>query len=182
MPRQMPSTGCASLAMTSDSLFIWILRIASAAAPTPGRMTWLEFRIVRSSVVNVLAIPRRSRALRSDATFAPPLSIIATSDPDISAQHALGCRHLNAFYADGLSQSTSNRFETGPRSCDACYCRSLTCAARRRANLTGNERNGARVRSAFARPGLAETCHRKRRTGARTDPARLALRLSSMGS
>ena len=39
MPRQMPRTGCARFVITSTSAACSSLSIATAAAPTPGRMT-----------------------------------------------------------------------------------------------------------------------------------------------
>ena len=87
--------------------------MASAAAPTPGKITWLAARMASGFDVSVFLTCSRCSANRSDAIFAPPLSMIATLSAAMSGQGAFCRRCIAALEANRLSQRASHRLEAG---------------------------------------------------------------------
>ena len=69
MPTQMPSTGRRNERMTGTSPRSVSERIASAALPTPGRMTLSADRITSGSAVRQYEQPSRESAFSTERMF-----------------------------------------------------------------------------------------------------------------
>src|ERR1700677_1671507 len=119
MPRQIPSTGWVSVGISDSSRWPRSRAMASAAAPTPGRMTWLAARMRSASADTSEGEPRRSSANCSDAMFAPPEATMTTlmrslargSQPRLVSQDTFGAGHLAALASNRLLEAPADALE-----------------------------------------------------------------------
>ena len=86
------------------------LDMACAAAPTPGKMTWLASRILRALVDTAEVVPSRCNANCSDAILAPPVAMITTL---FALKHAFAAGHILALEANRLTQAAADALEAG---------------------------------------------------------------------
>ncbi len=70
-------------------------RRAPTAEPTPGRMTRSAERMTAGSAVSSLRTPRRSRAKRTEAMLAPPLSTMASMERIFGVGRDRRARRIN---------------------------------------------------------------------------------------
>src|ERR1700723_4464353 len=115
IPRQIPSTGCRRVGIRAARRLCRSRDMASAAAPTPGRTTWLAARISPGSADTDEGAPSRCSAYCSEAMFAPPLASMATIGPCLIARPCSKCplraRQIAAFEPDGLAKAAAHALE-----------------------------------------------------------------------